>query len=234
EIPNLDKVVSKLINRYPQVKSIILNINNKKTNVILGDKHKILYGEEFLIDQIHDLKFKISFYSFFQVNLKQTEKLYQKVLEFLKPKEGDVIIDGYCGVGTITLMVAQHCKHIYGIEVVSKAIENARENAKLNNINNVTFIVGKVEDEIDNLINKNISGIILDPPRKGVDKNVLEKIVDTNIPKVVYVSCNVASLARDLNILSSKYDVKKVVLVDMFCHTADVESVVLLERKKIN
>jgi len=230
-IPNINEIINKIIKRYPQVKSIIHNINNKKTNVILGDKYHVLYGNDYLIDKIHDLQFKISFYSFFQVNLTQTEKLYQRVLNYLKPASNDIIIDGYCGVGTITLMIAKYCKQIYGIEVVNEAIENAKENAKLNNINNATFIVGKVEDEIGNLINNKISAIVLDPPRKGVEKVVIEKIIENNIHKIVYVSCNVATLARDLSLLASDYDIKNVTLVDMFCHTADVEAVALLERK---
>lgn len=231
-INNIDEIIKKIITRYPNVISIIQNINKRNTNVILGDKHKVLYGDEYITDKVNDLEFRIAHYSFFQVNRIQTEKLYYKAIEFLKPNKDDVIIDGYCGVGSITLSIAKHAKFVYGIEIVEEAIKNANVNAKLNNIENVKFIVGKVEDEINNILDNKINAIVLDPPRKGVEKSVLEKIMTIKIPKMVYVSCDVATLARDLNILSDVYDIKKVTLVDMFCHTCGLESVVLLEIKK--
>lgn len=230
-INNINDIVQKIVKRYPNVKSIIQNINKSKTNVILGNKHKVLYGDEFITDRILGIDYKISHYAFFQVNREQTEKLYSKTLEYLNPTATDIIIDGYCGVGSITLSIAKNAKFVYGIEVVEEAIKNGNTNAALNNINNVKFIVGKVEDEIDNLLDKKINAIVLDPPRKGVESKVLNKIIETKIPKLVYVSCNVATLARDLNILSNDYDIKKITLVDMFCHTTGVECVTLLERK---
>lgn len=231
KINHIDEIVKKIITRYPNVISIIQNINKRNNNVILGDKHTVLYGEEYITDQINDLTFRIAHYSFFQVNRLQTEKLYQKVIEFLNPTPNDVIIDGYCGVGSITLSIAKKAKYVYGIEIVEEAIKNANVNAKLNLINNVKFIVGKVEEQIDKLFDQKIDAIVLDPPRKGVERSVLEKIISTNIPKMVYVSCDVATLARDLNILSEEYDIVKITLVDMFCHTCGLESVVLLTRK---
>jgi 23S rRNA (uracil1939-C5)-methyltransferase len=231
KINKVDEIVKKMVNRYPNVISVIQNINKSNSNVILGRTHQVLYGEEFITDRLNDLNFKISHYSFFQVNRVQTEKLYQRVLDYLKPTKDDIIIDGYCGVGTITLTLAQHVKFAYGIEIVKDAIENAKVNATLNKIDNVKFIVGAVEEEIQTLLSNKISGIVLDPPRKGIEKSVLESIIQTNINRIVYVSCDVATLARDLSILSEAFYIQKVTLVDMFCQTCSAESVVLLERK---
>lgn len=229
KINHIDEIISKITNRYPQVKSIIHNINNRGNNVILGEKYQLLYGEENIIDRLHGLDFLISHKAFFQINRRQTEKLYARALEYLNPSANDVIIDGYCGVGTIALFIAKHCKYVYGIETIPEAIENANINASINNISNVSFIVGKVEDEIGNLLDKGINGIVFDPPRKGIDEIVLRNTIASKIPKIVYVSCNVATLARDLAMLNEYYDIKKMTLVDMFPQTAAVEAVCLLE-----
>ena len=231
KIENIDKIVSKITNRYPQVKSIIHNINKSGTNVILGQDYKVIYGDENIIERLNGLDFLISHKSFFQINRIQSEKLYSRALEYLDPKADQNIIDGYCGVGSITLLIAKHCHHVYGIEVVSEAIENAKVNAKLNNIDNASFIVGRVEDEIENLLEKGINAIVFDPPRKGIEEVVLRKTMETKVPKIVYVSCDVATLARDLAILNNEYDIKKMSLVDMFPQTSSVEAVCLLERR---
>ena len=231
KIKDIDMIVEKIINRYPQVKSIIHNINNRGNNVILGNDYKLLYGDENLTEELLGLKFSISHKSFFQINLKQTEKLYKRAIEYLNPQDNETIIDGYCGVGSITLAIANKAKKVYGIEIVEEAIENAKVNAKLNNIKNVTFLVGKVEDKIDSLLSEGIDSIVFDPPRKGIEEIVLRKTMETKIKKIVYVSCNVATLARDLAILNEEYDIKKVSLVDMFCQTAAVEAVALLIKR---
>ncbi len=231
KIYHVDEMITKIVNRYPNVISIIQNINKKNTNVILGEKSNVLYGKSRIVDKLNDLYFDISHYSFFQINREQTEKLYNKAIEFLNPKKDDIVIDGYCGVGTISLNIAKHVKHVYGIEIVEDAIVDARNNAKLNNITNVDFIVGKVEEKIFDLLVNQISGIVIDPPRKGVEASVLEGIMKSKINKIVYVSCDVATLARDLEILSREYEIKNISLVDMFCQTTNVETVVCLERK---
>lgn len=228
-IPYEEKIIEKIVKRY-KVKSIIQNINKNNTNTILGTISKTLYGDNYLIDDINGLKFYISHDAFFQINHKQVLKLYNNVIEFLSPTKEDIIIDGYCGVGTISLMLANKAKKVIGIEIVNDAIINANNNAKLNNINNVSFIVGKVEEKIYDYLDEATS-LVLDPPRKGIDREVLNKIMETNIKKIVYVSCNIATLARDLEILNSKYEIKRIKLVDMFCHVADVETVVQLASK---
>jgi len=232
KLPHEQEIIEKIKNRYPNVKSIIQNINNKDTNVILGDKAKLLYGSETLLENLMGLNFYLSYKSFFQTNHIQTEKMYAKVLEYVSPKTNEVIVDGYCGVGTITLMLSQYVKEIYGIEIVAEAINDAKKNALLNGIKNATFIVGKTEEEILKFKDVQIDTIVVDPPRKGCDKKLLEVILEMPIKKIVYVSCDIATLARDLNILEEKYAIQDITLFDMFPQSAHIESVVLLSRVK--
>lgn len=227
----LDEVVKKITNRYPEVKSILLNIQEKDTNVILGSKTVVLYGKDELIDELLGYKFKLSHRSFFQINHNQTEKLYLTVKEFASFNKNDIVLDAYCGVGSIGITLSQSVKKVCGIEVVPEAVENAKENAKINDINNITFYTGKVEEVISDLKDINFDVVVVDPPRKGCDQSFIKTIIDNNIKKVVYVSCNVATLARDIKLLSDYYNVKRVKFVDMFPFSADVESVALLERK---
>lgn len=227
----LDEVVKKITNRYPEVKSILLNIQEKDTNVILGSKTVVLYGKDELIDELLGYKFKLSHRSFFQINHNQTEKLYSTVKEFASFNKNDIVLDAYCGVGSIGITLSQSVKKVCGIEVVPEAVENAKENAKINGINNITFYTGKVEEVISDLKDINFDVVVVDPPRKGCDQSFIKTIIDNNIKKVVYVSCNVATLARDIKLLSDYYNVKRVKFVDMFPFSADVESVALLERK---
>lgn len=227
----LDEVVKKITNRYPEVKSILLNIQEKDTNVILGSKTVVLYGKDELIDELLGYKFKLSHRSFFQINHNQTEKLYLTVKEFASFNKNDIVLDAYCGVGSIGITLSQSVKKVYGIEVVPEAVENAKENAKINGINNITFYTGKVEEVISDLKDINFDVVVVDPPRRGCDQSFIKTIIDNNIKKVVYVSCNVATLARDIKLLSDHYNVKRVKFVDMFPFSADVESVALLERK---
>lgn len=231
EVPSLDLIVEKLTRRYPSVVSIIQNINPKDTNVILGYENKLLYGNDILIEKLCGLSFNMSLPSFFQINHIQAEKLYQKVLEYAKLDHRKIVIDAYCGVGSISLLLAQQAKHVYGIEIVEEAIKNAKENAVLNNLQNIDFLVGKSEVEINKLTNQPIDVIVVDPPRKGCDIELLKTIMNQKINRMIYVSCDVATLARDLEILNEVYEIKEITLVDMFPHSADVESCVLLELK---
>ena len=200
----LDEVVKKITNRYPEVKSILLNIQEKDTNVILGSKTVVLYGKDELIDELLGYKFKLSHRSFFQINHNQTEKLYLTVKEFASFNKNDIVLDAYCGVGSIGITLSQSVKKVYGIEVVPEAVENAKENAKINGINNITFYTGKVEEVISDLKDINFDVVVVDPPRKGCDQSFIKTIIDNNIKKVVYVSCNVATLARDIKLLSDR------------------------------
>ena len=215
--------------------SIMLNINKQKTNVILGDKNKLLWGKDYITDYIGDKKFNISVNSFYQVNPVQTEKLYMKAIEFAEVDKNDICIDAYCGIGTISIMIAPYVKKVYGIEIIPQAIHDAVENAKINNAENVEFITGKSEEIIPELIKsgKNANLLIVDPPRKGCDIKLIESIIKSKIKKVVYISCDPATLSRDLKILTQDaYELKKVQPVDMFPHTMHVETVVLLTHKK--
>ena len=212
--------------------SIMFNINKNKTNVILGDKNKILWGKDYITDYIGDKKFKISVNSFYQINPIQTEKLYKKALEFAEVNKNDVCIDAYCGIGTISIMFAPHVKKIYGVEVIPQAIADAVENAKINNIKNAVFIAGKSEEVIPKIINggENIDLIIVDPPRKGCDIKLIESIIKSKIKKMVYISCDPATLSRDLKLLTNEaYKLKKARPFDMFPHTMHVETIALLE-----
>ena len=233
-LPCAKALVEMMRARVDGLKSVVLNINKKKTNVVLGDRNIVIYGEEAIYDYIGEFKFRISPLSFFQVNPVQTEVLYGKALEYADLKGGEVVFDAYCGIGTISLFLSKKAMKVYGVEVVPQAIENAKENARLNGIENVEFITGESETVIPELYRKGIEAdvIVVDPPRKGCDEKLLEVIAEMGPEKVVYVSCNPATLARDLKYLSEwGYRVREVQPVDMFPHTVHVECVVLITRK---
>ena len=215
------------------VVSIYQNINPRDTSVILGPKDIKLYGEERLIDYIGEYKFLISPKSFFQVNHVQTKVLYNKVVEYLNLKGNETVADLYCGIGTISLYISKCAKKVYGVEVVKEAIEDAKENLKLNQVDNVEFILGRSEDILPELNNKGIrfDAIVVDPPRSGLDRGLIDAIVEANPEKIVYVSCNPSTLARDLGYLVEEgYKVMEVQPVDMFPHTSHVECVVEIQK----
>ena len=229
----LNGYVEFLTNKFKNIKTIILNINNKVTNVILGDKEKVLYGEGYIKDKVHGFTFRIQSKSFFQVNTKQSEKLYSACIDMADLKYGDVLLDAYCGIGTIGICASRKVNKVYGIEEVEQSIIDANQNKIINNIKNIDFIHGKVEDCIDTLVNSGVklSVAILDPPRKGVKESVLHKLREINCKKIVYISCDVATLARDSKILLDLgYKISKVCGVDMFCQTSHVECVCLFKR----
>ena len=232
DITNYEKIVNDLITEFPMIKSIIQNINPSKTNTILGDKQRILYGEEYIFDFIGDVKFAISSRSFYQVNPVQTKKLYDIILEYAKLTGQETIIDAYCGIGTIGLYLSKQAKAIYGVEIVPDAIKDAKLNARLNNFNNAHYEVGKAEEVIKKWQKENINPdiIIVDPPRKGCDKTFLDTVINMKIPKFIYVSCDPATLARDINTLSAHYNILEIQPVDMFPQTMHVETVVLMSR----
>ena len=232
DITNYEKIVNELINEFPLVKSIIQNINPLKTNTIMGDKQRVLYGEEYIFDYIGDVKFAISSRSFYQVNPVQTKKLYDIILEYAKLTGQETIIDAYCGIGTIGLYLSKQAKAIYGVEIVPDAIKDAKLNARLNNFNNAHYEVGKAEEVIKKWQKENINPdiIIVDPPRKGCDKTFLDTVINMKIPKFIYVSCDPATLARDINTLSAHYNILEIQPVDMFPQTMHVETVCLLSR----
>lgn len=237
ELPNKKHIIEEIVKAVPNVKSIVQNVNTKRTNVILGDQTNVLWGEEYIYDYIGDVKFAISAKSFYQVNPEQTKVLYDKALEYADLTGEETVIDAYCGIGTISLFLAQKAKKVYGVEIVPEAIEDAKRNAKLNNIDNAEFEVGEAEVVIPNWYKQGIKAdvIVVDPPRKGCDEALLKTILKMKPKKVVYVSCGPATLARDLKILEEGgYQTVEVQPVDMFPHTTHVESVSQLILKEDN
>ena len=234
EIPEENKLVSELIKKYPQIKTIVKNINQKNTNVILGKENINIYGDGYIKDILGDYTFKISPLSFYQVNPIQAEKLYNIGVNAAKITKDDIVFDLYCGIGTISLFMAKYAKKVYGVEIVEEAIKDAKENAKINNIENVEFIAGDTEIILDDLINnKNIipDVVMVDPPRKGLDNNSIENILKIKPERFVYISCNPATLVRDLAKLEDSYNIHEVQPVDMFPFTSHVEVCALLELK---
>lgn len=232
-VPNLEELKEVLIESIEGLKSIVLNVNPKNTNVILGEECITIYGSDAIQDYIGEFKFNISPLSFFQVNPVQTEVLYNKALEFAGLTGKETVFDAYCGTGTITLFLSQKAKKVYGVEIIEPAIINARENAAVNNVDNVEFSVGKSEEIIPALINDGVKAdvIVVDPPRKGCDAKLLYAIGETKPERVVYVSCDPSTLARDLKILEEVgYRTVEVQPVDMFPQTSHVECVALIER----
>ena len=227
--------VRNIINKYPNVKTIVKNINTKNTNVILGDKNVKLYGDGYIKDRLGEYIFKISPLSFYQVNPIQAEKLYNIGVQATKINKDDVVFDLYCGLGTISIFMAKYAKEVYGIEIVDEAVKMAEENASLNNVENTKFISGDVEIVLDELINiKHIipDVIMIDPPRKGLDNKSIENIMKIRPNRFVYISCNPATLVRDLAKFENMYDVQEIQPVDMFPWTSHVECVTVLYAKE--
>ncbi|MGN7312077.1 23S rRNA (uracil(1939)-C(5))-methyltransferase RlmD [Alkalicoccobacillus gibsonii] len=231
-LPNKKNLIEEIRSAFPSVKSIVQNINPKRTNVIFGDKTKVLWGEEYIYDSIGDIKFAISARSFYQVNPEQTKVLYDKTLEYANLTGSETVIDAYCGIGTISLFLAQQAKHVYGVEIVPEAISDAKRNAELNGFTNTDFAVGEAENVIPWWAAQGIRPdvMVVDPPRKGCDEKLLNTMLQMKPERIVYVSCNPATLARDLKVLEEGgYKTKKVQPVDMFPQSTHVECVVEME-----
>ncbi|HHX59811.1 MAG TPA: 23S rRNA (uracil(1939)-C(5))-methyltransferase RlmD [Epulopiscium sp.] len=232
-LPGSDELVKRL-QVIENVKSIVLNHNKERGNVILGKDITTLYGNSYIRDYIGDIEFEISPLSFFQVNPIQTEVLYKKVMEFAQLTGEETVWDAYCGIGSISLFLAQKAKMVYGVEIVPEAIQDAKRNAVLNDIENVEFIVGQAEAVIPYKFKEEgvqADVIVVDPPRKGCDESLLQTIVEMGPKRVVYVSCDPGTLARDLNYLTEHgFKVVEVQPVDMFPQTTHVECVVLMSR----
>ena len=235
KIPKEELLVKSLC-EIPGMTSITINVNKKHSNVILGEEIRLLWGQEYITDRIGDISYQISPLSFYQVNPMQTQKLYAKALEYADLHGEETVWDLYCGIGTISLFLAQKAKFVRGVEIVPAAIENAKENAKLNGLENTEFFVGKAEEVLPREYKKNgvyADVIVVDPPRKGCDETLLETMVEMNPDRIVYVSCDSATLARDLKYLCERgYELRKVCPVDQFGMTVHVETVVLLSHKK--
>ena len=234
KLPYSKEIAESLVVACSSITSVIVNINTKNTNVILGDKNITVYGKDYIIDKLGDYYFKISPLSFYQVNPVQAEALYNYAIEAAEITKNDVVFDLYCGIGTISIFMAKSAKEVYGVEIVEQAIEMAKENAKENKIDNTHFIAGDTEIVLTDLIEKQHimpDVIIVDPPRKGLDKTSINNILKVKPRRVVYISCNPASLVRDLRMLEEEYEFKVIQPFDLFCFTSHVENCVVLTLK---
>ncbi len=242
KLPHSDKLVQALVSQIAGLASVSVSINRENTNVIMGNEIQVLWGSSYIEDYIGEILYRISPLSFFQVNPVQTEKLYQKVLEFAQLTGQETVWDLYCGIGTISLFLARNSKRVYGVEIIPQAIDNARENAIINNISNAEFFVGKSEEVLPKFfkdeyrktgVRPTADVIVVAPPRKGCEETLLSTIAEMAPKRIVYVSCDSATLARDLKSLTAYgYEVRKVQAVDQFGQTVHVETVVLLACKE--
>jgi len=233
-LPHAEKLIQAIREIHPHVISIMHNINERRTNVIMGDVTRNIWGESYIHEKIGDLTFAISARSFFQVNTVQTEKLYEQALKYADLDAEDIVIDAYCGTGSISLFLAQGAKKVYGIEIVPEAVADAKKNAKLNGIENAEFVVGAAEKVMPTWKKDGMKPnvIVVDPPRKGCDEKLLQAMIEMAPERIVYVSCNPATLARDLKILETGgFATQEVQPVDMFPRTHHVECVTLLQRE---
>lgn len=235
-LPSKNNFVKALLKLHPEITTIVLNVNNKDTSMILGEKETVLYGKGYIEDILLGKTFRISSRSFYQVNPVQTEKLYGTALEFAELSGEETVWDLYCGIGTISLFLAQRAKRVYGVEIVPEAVENAKENARLNGIRNAEFFCGAAEEVVPELAEGAQTGradvVVVDPPRKGCDGVLLDTIGRMAPERIVYVSCDPGTLARDVKVLMGKgYEVRKVRACDMFGQGGHVESVCLLYRR---
>ena len=229
-----NELVNELTSKFANIKAIVKNINMKNTNVILGTENINLYGNGYIYDILGDFKFKISPLSFYQVNPIQAEKLYNIAIDKARISKNDVVFDLYCGIGTISLFMAKYAKSVYGVEIVKQAIDDAIQNANINSVENTEFIAGDVEVILDDLINnrKIIPDVVMvDPPRKGLDNTSINNILKIKPKRVVYISCNPATLVRDLAKLEEEYEIGDIQPVDMFPFTSNVECVTVLNLK---
>jgi 23S rRNA (uracil1939-C5)-methyltransferase len=228
--PNAKKISQMLVKKHPQVKTTIQNIHNKDTHLVLLEQEKTIYGSGYIIDQIDDLSFKLSPRSFYQVNPMQMQKLYQKAIDVADIKKTDIVIDTYSGIGTLSLLIAKKAKQVYAIEVNKDAHQDALDNEKYNQIQNIDFIHGDVSENMFK-ITSSIDVLFMDPTRDGASIAFLDDVMKLKPKKIVYISCEPKTQVRDVNTLSQLYDIKQIQPVDMFSQTVHVESIVLLSLK---
>lgn len=232
--PGRNEFIKRLRDKFPQITTIIQNVNPRSTSIILGEQERVLFGKGYIEDELLGLNFKISSKTFYQINPEQTVKLYSKVIEYGDFRKDEVVIDAYCGVGTIGMIVAKYVKHVIGVELNKQSVINAKNNARENSVRNIDFICEDATKYLVELAKEkvNIDVVIMDPPRSGSTPQFLDSLIALKPKKIVYVSCDTKTQARDIKHLEKHYNIKKVSLIDMFVGTYHVESVVLLERKK--
>lgn len=234
DFPKEKELIKYLLSEFPEIKTIVKNINTKNTNVIMGEENINMYGDGFIVDNLGEYTFKISPNAFYQINPVQTELLYNIAIEEANLHKDDIVYDLYCGIGTIGIFLADKVRKVYGIEIVDEAIQMARENAKINEVNNIEFMTGDVEKIFMDLLKKSSTYpdvIFVDPPRKGLDSKTIENIKAIAPNKIIYISCNPATLIRDLKLFEELYEIKKIKPVDMFPYTSHVECVCVLNRR---
>ncbi|MGL5020527.1 MAG: 23S rRNA (uracil(1939)-C(5))-methyltransferase RlmD [Mycoplasmatales bacterium] len=226
-------VVESLTTKFPQIKSIVINVNKRKTNAVLGFKNFNLYNSNFITEKLEDSTFRLLPNAFFQINTAQTEKMYNKIVEYANISEDDNVLDAYCGVGSITHYLAKKARHVVGIEISEPAIKSANDNKKLNKATNIEFICNDIEKEIQKYedVKKFFDVVVVDPPRKGIEDNFIDILNNYKPKTIVYVSCNPATLARDLTKLETNYNIVEVTPFDLFSQTYHVETVCKLTLK---
>lgn len=235
KIFRVEQLMERLVAQFPAIKSIMQNINDKDTNAIFGKEFRTLYGQDYITDRMLDNDFQIAAPAFYQVNTEMAEKLYQTALDFADLTTEDIVIDAYSGIGTIGLSLAKHVKEVYGVEVIPEAVENSKRNAELNGIANAYYVCDTAEKAMKKWLNEGIqpSVVLVDPPRKGLTESFIQASSQTGANRIVYISCNVATMARDIKLYQELgYEFKKVQPVDLFPQTHHVECVVLLQRSK--
>lgn len=232
--PGQRNLVNALTLKHPEITTIVQNINKRDTNVILGNYENILYGKGFIEDSLMGINYQISSKSFYQINPRQTEKLYKAAIEAANLNKDDIVLDAYTGIGTIAILAAKHAKQVIGVEIINQAVRDALRNAKHNGINNIEFYAADVSDFINQMASqqKNIDVLFMDPPRKGADECFLKSVLTLKPKRIVYVSCEPETLARDIKILSSAYQIASIQPVDMFPQTHHIETVCALSLKK--
>ena len=234
KIFRVDQLIEQLIKQFPAIKSVMQNINDQNTNAIFGKEWRVLYGQDYITDKMLGNDFQISGPAFYQVNTEMAEKLYQTAIDFAELREDDVVIDAYSGIGTIGLSVAKHVKEVYGVEVIPEAVENSQKNAELNGITNTHYVCDTAENAMKNWLKEGIqpTAILVDPPRKGLTESFIIASAQTGADRIAYISCNVATMARDIKLYQEfGYELKKVQPVDLFPQTHHVECVSLLVKR---
>ena len=233
-LPAEDELVQRLCCRFPMVTGILYNINRERTNVICGRRCRLLFGSPYLTDVLCGLTFRISPLAFYQVHHDAAELLYQKAAELLSLTGGETLLDLYCGIGTIGLTMARRAGELIGIEVVEEAVKNARENAEINGISNASFYCGDTGSVLNTLATRSPDAVVVDPPRKGLLPGALKSLLDISPEKLLYISCNPDTLARDIaHLEASGYTCGPVTPVDLFPRTGHVETIVLLQREAL-
>ena len=230
----VDQLIEQLIKQFPAIKSVMQNINDQNTNAIFGKEWCVLYGQDYITDKMLGNDFQISGPAFYQVNTEMAEKLYQTAIDFAELSEDDVVIDAYSGIGTIGLSVAKHVKEVYGVEVIPEAVENSQKNAELNGITNARYVCDTAENSMKNWLKEGIqpTAILVDPPRKGLTESFIKASAQTGTDRIAYISCNVATMARDIKLYQELgYELKKIQPVDLFPQTHHVEAVSLLVKE---